>query len=231
MAEQASELIKRLRQSRRLTKAALADLAHVPASTIGRIESGVIEPTMAMVIRIAEAAGFRLEQSLTESGGDQPFVQVLDRYEKASDEEREQLFRRFPAVGSAAPVTRRSGMLRVELPGDLKTAFGRLSQQGQNPVVSSIEAVVGQMEPMNSFVPILYVDDPSKVHDFDRPGRRANQVFLLLPTTSGVRRFTRMCGGVLMVTREWGLLDAIASPGRQGEIARDLVDSMRPVTA
>jgi hypothetical protein len=37
-----------------------------------------------------------MEQSLTESGGDQPFVQVLDRYEEASDEERERLFCRFP---------------------------------------------------------------------------------------------------------------------------------------
>jgi hypothetical protein len=49
---------------------------------------------------------------------------------------------------------------------------------------------------------------------------------LLLATTANVRRWTRDDTPVPMTTREWGLLDAMASPGRQGDIAREQFESM-----
>jgi hypothetical protein len=54
---------------------------------------------------------------------------------------------------------------------------------------------------------------------------------LLLPTTPNVRRWTRYDTQVPMVSREWGLLDAMASPGRQGDIALEQLEATRAVAA
>jgi transcriptional regulator with XRE-family HTH domain len=209
---------------------ALADLAHVPASTISRIESGKLEPTLAMVARITEAAGFRFEPELTESGSDQPFVDLLDRFENANADERERLFKRFPETATTAPLGRRSGMRRVAVPQSLERAIDLLIAQRQNPVVSGMEAVAESIDPMSSFIPIVYVEDPTQVTGFGPAGRGANQILMILPTTEGVRSYTRGTLVIPMVSREWGLLDALASPGRQSDIALDLFESMTMVT-
>lgn len=60
---------------------------------------------------------------------------------------------------------------------------------------------------------------------------RAFQVMLLLPTTDNVRQRIIETGPVAMVTREWGILDAMGSPGRQGDIAREEFESMKMVKA
>ena len=56
----AAQIIVRIRAERELSMSALAVLAGVPTSTISRIESGQIEPTLGMVRRIALGAGYHL---------------------------------------------------------------------------------------------------------------------------------------------------------------------------
>jgi len=205
--------------------AGLAELARVPTSTISRIESGKIEPTVAMLTRLAQAAGFQYEPVLTEAGSDQPFADAMERLMGLDSEERARLMSRFLAVASTAPVARRTGLRRVAVPGDLVTAIGLLLQQEQHPVVSGMEAVAESIDPVQSFVPLVYVNDPTQVKGFNPAGPDAFQVMLLLPSTNNVSRWTRDDTTPLMVFPQWGWLDAMASPGRQGDIAREEFES------
>jgi transcriptional regulator with XRE-family HTH domain len=211
--------------------AALADLAGVPTSTVSRIEAGKTEPTVSMLARLMAAAGFRFEPTLAEAGSDQPLAEALERLESADAGQRARLFERLPSVASVSPVARRHGARRVAVPDDLANAVARLRRQGQNPVVSGMEAAAESLDPARSFIPVVYVDDPARVEDFDPAGPGAYQVMLLLPTTANVRRWTRDGAATPMVTREWGLLDAMASPGRQGDIAREQFGSMKLAAA
>ena len=56
----AAQIIARIRAERELSMSSLAVLAGVPTSTISRIESGQIEPTLGMIRRIALGAGYHL---------------------------------------------------------------------------------------------------------------------------------------------------------------------------
>jgi hypothetical protein len=209
--------------------AGLAALADVPTSTVSRIESGKSEPTVAMLDRLIRAAGFGFELTLVEAGGDQLYADTLERLELAKGDERIRVFSLLSLVASVSPVARREGVHRLAVPGDLVTAVARLQQQGQNPVVSGVEAVAESIDPVRSFTPIMYVDSPESIEGFEaaRPG--TYQVMLVLPTTANVKRWISFGSGVPMVTREWGLLDAMASPGRQGDIAREQYELMKLV--
>ena len=60
MLTTAAQIIVRIRAERELSMSSLAVLAGVPTSTISRIESGQIEPTLGMIRRIALGAGYHL---------------------------------------------------------------------------------------------------------------------------------------------------------------------------
>ena len=221
------DLLREIRFSRQLTMGALADLAGVPTSTISRIEAGTTEPTLGMLRRLAEAAGFLLESSLVESGSDQALSDALDQLSRADRESRKRIIARLPAVSSVSSVAKRLGARRVEVAGDLTASIVTLQSQGQNPVVSSLEAMNGSVSPCQSFIPIVYVNDPGQVADFESANRNSYQVMFLLPLTRNVKKWTVETNGYAMVTPEWGLLDAMASPGRQADIARGIWYSMR----
>lgn len=223
--------MRQVRLARCLSMGALAQLAGVPTSTISRIESGKIEPTMAMVARIAAAAGFRFEPGLAESGDDDAVASLVSKMLSAGPGEYERLWALMPDVAAVTPVSRRNGVRRVEVPGDLLQAVDILDKQGQEPIVSGFEAFSGEVDPMQSFIPLVYVQDPSTVTGFDSAGRSSYQVMLLLTATNNVRRFIRQGVGVPMMVPEWGLLDALASPGRQAEIAREVVTSRQVAAA
>lgn len=55
--ERPAELVREARQSAGLSARALARLAQVPSSTVLRIESGQVDPTVGMLRRLLEAAG------------------------------------------------------------------------------------------------------------------------------------------------------------------------------
>jgi transcriptional regulator with XRE-family HTH domain len=210
---------------------ALADVSGVPVSTISRIESGAVEPTWSMMSRLTEAAGFRLDPHLTESGSDEPFASVLRQFGRGSPAERARLLKRFPVVAQLALVARRHGARRIQLDTPLNEAVSALNGQGQHPVVSSTEAFAGDITQDRSFSPVVYVDRPGDAAGFLPGTRTSHRTAFLLPTTGNVRDVTHDIGGVMKVSREWALLDSLASPGRQADASLHLLDSLVEVAA
>jgi transcriptional regulator with XRE-family HTH domain len=62
--QKASEVLRRLRRLKGLTQRDLADLAHVPQPTIAAIETGQREPSLSLLSRIVESAGYALRTDL-----------------------------------------------------------------------------------------------------------------------------------------------------------------------
>jgi transcriptional regulator with XRE-family HTH domain len=227
MRTEASEITYNIRATRQLSMNALGALAGIPASTISRIESGAIEPTIAMLYRIAEAAGFAIESRLIESGRDEPFAMFLSQLKGADVADRRKLIDKMPAVANLSPVSKRYGVRRMEMPGDLEFTLNMLSEQGRNPIVSSLEAVSESITPLRSFNPIIYVTDPSAVTDIQPANKTSPSVMFLISSTENINTYSMEKSGVKMASVEWGLLDALASPGRQQDIAMDIVDFMK----
>lgn len=95
MLTTAAQIVVRIRAERELSMSALGVLAGVPTSTISRIESGRIEPTLGMIRRIALGAGFHLQvqyYDVVEDRSDDDMVQVaagdLSNEGEAEDEAR-----------------------------------------------------------------------------------------------------------------------------------------------
>jgi len=219
-------VIARVRSARLLTMNALADVSGVPVSTISRIESGKVEPTWAMVRRLVTAAGFRLEPTLTETETDEPLAGILRRLERAQPSARERIVARFPAVARLAQVARRPGARRVELTVPLGEAVARLAQQGQSPTVSSLEAFRRDAGKARSFTPVVYVDDAATAGEFRAAKPTSPTIMFLLPITANVRSWSEDVEGVRMMSREWALLDSLASPGRQPDATMHLVGEL-----
>jgi hypothetical protein len=186
-----------------------------------------MEPTWAMMGRLLAAAGFRLDAALAETGSDEPFAGVLRSLADAQPDQRAGILRRFPTVARLAPVARREGVRRVELSVALGEAVAALFRQGQSPVVSSLEAYLGDPSRARSFSPVVYVDDPGQVEGFADPKLTSPMVMFLLPTTENVHAVCRSgAAGVGLVSPEWALLDSLASPGRQPDATMCLVDEL-----
>ena len=223
---EASGLLAEARSARQLSMNTLADISGVPASTISRIESGKIEPTWSMMARILTAAGFRFEPTLTDADTDEPFAGIIRRLDAASPDERRKIIGRFPAVAGLALVARRAGARRVQLDTEVGEVVSVLDEQNQAPVVSSLEAYAGDIGQTRSFFPVIYVNDPAVVRGFTQASPTSPAVLFLLPTTDNVRATVRDRDGVAMVSREWALLDSLASPGRQPDVSMYLLDDL-----
>jgi len=76
-----ASIVREARRRAGLTQAALAEKAGVPKSTVGRIESGARTPSVELVERLVEAAGFEVTVSLSEPdpGTDSMFERTLRR--------------------------------------------------------------------------------------------------------------------------------------------------------
>jgi transcriptional regulator with XRE-family HTH domain len=224
---EASGVLARARSARQLTMNALADVSGVPVSTISRIESGRVEPTWGMMARLLGAAGFRLDTTLTETGSDEPFAGILRNLANAPSGEKAGIVRRFPTVARLALVARRPGARRVELSTNLGAAVEGLARHGQTPIVSSLEGYLGDPSRARSFSPVVYVEDPVRADGFSEPVLTSPTVMFLLPTTRNVRAASRTGdSGIGFVSREWALLDSLASPGRQPDATMYLVDEL-----
>ena len=227
MTTQASEIITSIRSSRELSTKALADLAGVPTSTISRIEAGLVEPTIAMLMRIANSVGYSAELMLSDSGSDASYTNFLTQLEAADTKKKARLIRRMPTVAELSPVTKRLGLRRVELSDNLESTIAMLAQQGQSPTISSLEAYVQDYKEKRSFYPVIYVEEPLSVSGLNNATKTSPSICFLLPATDGVKSWERTVDGVGMVSKEWGLLDALASPGRQADVAMTLVDVLQ----
>lgn len=226
----AASIVTRMRLKRQLTKTAFADLIGLPASTITRIESGLVEPTYAMLQRIASGAGFRLTETLSDEGSDAPYAAALDRIQNATKSERRRLVKKLAQTANLAPVTKRPGARIFALDRPIAEFIRFLEERGSNPVVSSFEAASDDVSSTSSFTPVVYVDNPDVLTDLPAMSPSANASVVVLPTTENARRFTRRVNGTAMLSREWGMLDALASPGRQADVARSFLPAFADVS-
>jgi len=209
----------------------LADLTGVPASTISRIESGKLDPTYSMLRRIVQAVGYSLEDQVTESGSDQPIANYLDRLLTSGRDFVTAPIRDLLTTASLAPISKRKGLRRIELEGGLAEVFYQLNQQEQKPIVSSLEAFFGSIAVLQSFIPILYLNDPASVTGFKDATMRSTQIMFLLATTDNVRSVAKSKKTITMVSPEWGLIDALASPGRQPDATLELIGALKEAVA
>lgn len=187
----AASIVTRMRLRRQLSKTAFAELIGLPASTITRIESGLVEPTYAMLQRIASGAGFQLTETLSDSGSDLPFAVALDRIQNATGAERRRLLGKLAQTANLAPVAKRPGARFFSLESSLAEFVQQLERQGANPVVSSLEAVSGDVSQTSSFTPVVYVDNPGKLVDLPAMSPSARASVVVLPSTESARRFMR----------------------------------------
>nr|UIK89021.1 helix-turn-helix transcriptional regulator [Arthrobacter polaris] len=127
----AASIVSRMRLKRQLSKTAFAELIGLPASTITRIESGAVEPTYAMLQRIALGAGFQLTETLSDSGSDLPYAVALDRIQNATGAERRRLLGKLAQTANLAPVTKRPGARFFALDSSLAEFVQRLEEQGR----------------------------------------------------------------------------------------------------
>jgi transcriptional regulator with XRE-family HTH domain len=207
----------------------LAAIVGVPPSTISRIESGKIEPTFQLVLRIVDALGFSIGTDIEESGSDAPFVKFLDSL--PSDYKLQSYSSKFAGIAQLAPVAKRIGVKRFEAPTDLRFAVESLLAEGQSPIVSSLEAFNKTIVTASSFIPIIYVDNPNQITNLLPANKSSKQIMFLLPTTQAVKQRTKTIDGTAMVSPEWGLLDALASPGRQPDAALEVIGQKTIVAA
>jgi len=222
----AASMITNMRKSRYLSMNTLADLAGVPVSTISRIESGAIDPTWTMVQRIMESAGFEINQTITESGSDEPIASIIRRLDQAPEKDRARIIGRFMAVSQLALVARRRGVRRVELSKPLNEVLNDLKAKGQDPVVSSLEGYAGDASERCGFFPVVYINSPRDAEGFSGVNPSTPSVMFLLRTTNNVRAATVRAGDIHVVRREWALLDSLASPGRQPDISMSLINHL-----
>jgi hypothetical protein len=97
------------------------------------------------------------------------------------------------------------------------------SELGQAPIVSSLEAYNKDLQTLQSFFPIVYVNNSETILESKLATMRSSQVMFILPTTDNVRQNARTVRGIDMVAPKWGMLDALASPGRQPDAALEVL--------
>lgn len=73
----ARRLLKHARRSAGLTQRQLARVAGLPQSTVGRIESGSLQPRWETIARLLDAAGYSLELSRAGAGIDRTQIRAL----------------------------------------------------------------------------------------------------------------------------------------------------------
>ena len=215
-----------MRLKRELSKAAFAQIIGVPASTITRIEAGVVDPTYSMLQKIASGAGFTLTGTIADVGSDAFYAVAVERIQNASSVERRRLVKKLAQTANLAPATKRPGVRIFALDKPIGDFIRYLEELGANPAVSSLEAVAGDLNSTRSFSPIVYVERPEDLDDLPPMSPTARSSVIVLPITENVRRFTRRVNGTAMLVPEWGMLDALASPGRQADVARSFLPQL-----
>lgn len=123
----AGDLVRSARAQKQLTQRSLATAAGVPQSTIARIESGHMQPSLPLLYRVLAAAGARprtvLERIDTVDPGLRPsyrpmtLIDLAGHLNKADDDQlRWRLIAEFLEEYSHEPVDERAELVRAEPP-------------------------------------------------------------------------------------------------------------------
>lgn len=211
----AAELLKRARMLRRLNVAELARVAGVPRSTISRIEKGRVSPSFDTMSSILNSIGFTLSSELHDEPDDRLMLETARALQRGEIPEK-QVFDRLRVAAQTAPVLQRPGVRTVD--ATLAEVWEWSVSTGSPCAISGLEAC--SQEP--SFRPILYLD-PVRELPWAAPGG-GNRGTVILPMTGDILELTEIVNGMRYVSEEWAIMDAIASPGRQADVALALLE-------
>ncbi len=209
------DLLRQARLRRGLTARELTILSGVPQSTVSRIEAGKMSPSYDIMRKLLAALSFEASDSLRPAVTDGQLVRFMDEYADGAIPARA-VPDRLRIAAQTAPVMGRAGVRRAS--ASLAEVVGWAAAQRVSYAVSGLEACSDE----TSFEPIVYLA-PTAALPFDppQPGRRGS---ILLPLADRHLRFVGDAGGVPVMPFAWALMDAIASPGRQSDVALDLLD-------
>ena len=122
----AGDLVRRARAEKQLTQRSLATAAGVPQSTIARIESGHMQPSLPMLYRVLAAAGVQARtvlEPVEDVGAGLPsyrpmtLIDLAGHLNRADDDKlRWRLVAEFLEEYSHEPVDERAVLLRAEPP-------------------------------------------------------------------------------------------------------------------
>ncbi|MFY9714171.1 MAG: helix-turn-helix domain-containing protein [Microbacterium sp.] len=239
----AATIVKRIRATDGLSRADLARLADVSASTVGRIESGKLDPTWSTLQKMLEATGMVLAGKTVVSAGDATAVSsaraILEgKLDAASPRWRrswaragwttaamtpESVLGLAVLAGNAAKFSRRSRQpLYVELPDqrqwqDLPRA---LAAAGVDYAISGLVATTPDRATAPASSPIIYVTNPRRVvEQLGLVETAPLRGTMLVSPVAGEMEGVETEGGLRFVSRVQAMLDAFASGGRQPEKA------------
>lgn len=247
---QAASILKQIRLSDGITRAELAALAGISASTVSRIERGRLDPTWGTLMRVLDATGFQIMGNVVVPAGDPSAVAsaraVIERGEldlgdrwvaawvRAGWAKRgmspEDVLSIGIAAGNAARFSRRPDARRY-LRGDWRAVARALGTVGLDYAVSGIVATRVDRDVPDTGI-VVYLDAP--LDEVDRlgfePGTPSDGVMVLRPT-AGELDGTEDDRGIRFVSTVQAMLDGFAGGGRQPDKAEAVALSWRPALA
>lgn len=235
----AASLVKQARLLAGYSRAELARAANIAPSTLGRIESGTLDPTWSVLSAVLTAAGYRLGDSLS-SLGDPAAVDAAvnalsgrptdtsgnewrSRWTRAGlvDDtgQARDSYRLAAAAGLASDLRTRPGVRVYRYDGDMPALIDNLQQAGQDPAVTG-PAVFGDIDPAGL---AAYVRDPGTLQL--PPAEAYRPVFTAIPSPTGLP-IHRSPDGLPVVSPERALVDSFASGGRVTDRAEAYVSRL-----
>lgn len=222
MATPLSQLIRDARLRRGLTPAELATLSGVSKSSISRLEAGKLNPSFEMVRTLLNSIGFEASEQLRPKVSDAQMFRFLDEYSAGLIADSEAIDR-LRIAAQTAPLRDRPGLRYVA--ADLREVLAFLRRENAQFAVSGLEACSNE----TSFEPIFYLDPELEIPWAEpRFGQRGSYILTLDARKVGL---IDRDGPDPIMPSAWALMDAIASPGRQSDVALDLLDASRKAAA
>ena len=238
MQKTTAMLVKQARLLAGYSRAELARAARVSPSTVGRIESGDVDPTWAVLSAILAAAGYRVGDSLTSLGDPDAVdaaVNALGRKPNKSDDawsmrwmraglldddgRAKNLSRLAGAAGLASDPRTRPGARAFLLDRDPARLLEDLERVGAAPFATGPIAF-GDIDPMGL---TAYVRDPSALSL--APAEPFQPVFIALPAPNNLTVHVSEAG-LPIVSLERALVDSFASGGRVADRAEAYVSRL-----
>lgn len=214
-------VLRRARETSRLTRAELASLAGVSHTTVLRIEKNEMSPTFEMLSKLLMSAGFMLDVDAVRSCDDLRVWEAVTAAQKGSAE-----IERLKTAGLTSPVQFREDLRVVRV--ELSRMVDWFQKQGVDYAVSALEGLQGQVpqgKPL-SFWPVVYADYSAKLPWPEATGAQRGSVYVL-PMSDRTRECSEDLAGVSFMWPDWSVVDLIASPDRQADIGLELLDEQR----
>lgn len=160
--------------------------------------------------------GFESSDTLRPAVSNAPLVRFMDDYEQRLIQIEEFVLDRMRIAAQTSPILDRGGARKVSV--GLAEVVEWARAEGVRFAISGLEGCSNE----TSLEPIIYLAAETSFAS-PEPGRRGS---ILLPLDEDVARFAG--GGDLpTMSVAWALMDSIASPGRQSDVALDILEQYR----